>query len=250
MTSREDVNRLAAASAELIAMARRDLRDFLASLNLGDPDAAKAALIDIVPLLVREYGDLSAIAAAEWYEEIRAASGARGAFAARLSDGIEPERVEASVGNAVGALWRGDPERTLSELEGALQRHIRYSSRDTVRQNIRNDPAKPRYARVPRGRITCAFCTILASRGYVYLTAKSAGKEDPSHYHDDCNCEIVAEFDAEQAHIAGYDPDAMYEKYAAAVDATGGSYDPNELTKALRRLYPDDVTDGVQPRVD
>ena len=198
MTSREDVNRLSEASSELIAMARRDLRDFMASLNLSDPAAAKAALVEIVPLLVREYGDLSAIAAAEWYEEIRTAANAPGSFAARLSDGIESGRVEASVGEAVGGLWRGDPATTLAALEAAIQRHIKYSSRDTVRQNVRADPAKPRYARVPRGRITCAFCLMLSSRGYVYLDAKTAGREDPSHYHGHCDCEVVAEFDAEQ----------------------------------------------------
>lgn len=249
MTSREDVNRLTDMSAELVSMARRDLRDFMASLNVANPEAAKAALMEIVPLLVREYGELSAIAAAEWYEELRAASSASGSFATRLSDGIEQGRVEASVGDAVGALWRGDPERTLRDLEGAIQRLIKYSSRDTVRQNVAADPSRPRYARVPRGRKTCAFCLILSSRGFVYLSAKSAGKENPSHYHDDCDCEAVVEFDAEQAHIAGYDPDAMYERYSAAVAATN-SYDPNALAKSLRRQFPDDVTDGVQPRVD
>ena len=247
MTSREDVNRLTEASRRLVEMARRDLRGLMATMNLSNPEAVKATLMEIVPILVREYGDLSAIAAAEWYEEIRAASNAAGAHASVLSDGIEDGRVRASVGQAAGALWTDDPLGTLRSLEASVQRHIKYSSRDTIRRNVGQDRAKPRYARVPRGRITCSFCLVLSSRGYVYLTSKTAGKENPSHYHDDCDCEVVAEFDADGAHIAGYDPDAMFEKYAAAVEATGGSTEPHELTKALRRLYPDDVTDGVKP---
>ena len=100
MTSREDVNRLTEASRRLVEMARRDLRGLMATMNLSNPEAVKATLMEIVPVLVREYGDLSAIAAAEWYEEVRAASNAAGTHASVLSDGIEDGRVRASVGQA------------------------------------------------------------------------------------------------------------------------------------------------------
>ena len=63
MTSREDVERLSEASRTLVEMALVDLRQFMASLDVRDPEAARAALIEIVPLLVREYGELSAVAA-------------------------------------------------------------------------------------------------------------------------------------------------------------------------------------------
>ena len=80
MTSREVVNRLTEASRRLVEMARRDLRGLMATMNLSNPEAVKATLMEIVPALVREYGDLSAIAAAEWYEEIRAASNGKTAL--------------------------------------------------------------------------------------------------------------------------------------------------------------------------
>lgn len=75
------------------------------------------------------------------------------------------------------------------------------------------DPEKPRFARVPKftassgmkavgrsGHVshnkflrengTCLFCIMLASRGPVYHTAKTAGI-DEGHYHERCDCAIV-----------------------------------------------------------
>ena len=47
-----------------------------------------------------------------------------------------------------------------------------------------------RYARVPQGLETCDFCLMLASRGFVYLTAESA--EGWNHTHRGCDCIVVA----------------------------------------------------------
>ena len=47
-----------------------------------------------------------------------------------------------------------------------------------------------RYARVPQGYETCDFCLMLASRGFVYLTAESA--EGWNHTHRNCDCIVVA----------------------------------------------------------
>ena len=47
-----------------------------------------------------------------------------------------------------------------------------------------------RYARVPQGEETCDFCLMLASRGFVYLTAESA--EGWNHTHRNCDCIVVA----------------------------------------------------------
>ena len=41
----------------------------------------------------------------------------------------------------------------------------------------------------------CAFCAMLASRGFVYHTAETAGSMN--RYHNDCRCEIVPGFDDE-----------------------------------------------------
>lgn len=210
-------------------------------MNLSTPERVRDALLEIVPVLVRSYGDLAATAAAEWYEEVRAAS-LGGSFAARVSSGVDAARVEGSVRYAAGHLFTDDPQQTLSTLNGAIQRHILYSGRDTVRQNIGYDPRKPRWARVPTGAKTCAFCTLMASRGFIYHSQITAGLGND--YHDDCDCQEVVDFDAEGAHIDGYDPEAMYEQYLAARAASGERPSTSTILSNMREMFPDAFTDG------
>ena len=52
-----------------------------------------------------------------------------------------------------------------------------------------------RFARVPTGAETCTFCLMLASRGAVYHTRKTAGEF--RHFHRGCDCKVVPGFDDE-----------------------------------------------------
>lgn len=89
--------------------------------------------------------------------------------------------------------------------------------------NIANDPTRPRWARVPRGRVTCAFCTMLAGRGFVYTSEEAAGGGLGNVYHAHCNCEPVPTWG--EAKLTGYDPDkldAIYQQAKAqAPDGSG-----------------------------
>lgn len=67
---------------------------------------------------------------------------------------------------------------------------VRNTARLTIENSAVADPTRPRYARVPSGAKTCAFCVMLASRGFAYSTEKSAGGEDEK-YHNDCDCMII-----------------------------------------------------------
>lgn len=246
MTSRADVDRLSEANRRIVEMARRDLDRLWQSLDGLDPESRLASLLEYVPVLVREYGNLAGVASAQWYEDLRARSAADSRFRALTGPTADPDAVTGSVRHAARSLFGEDPAGFLAVLSGSLQRHILYSSRETVARNVRRDPAKPRYARVPSGAKTCAWCEMLASRGWVYMSeARAGGDKD---WHDDCDCQIVPEWDAENAHIEGYDPDAMYERYQEAVKVAGG--DQKDIVAALRRLYPDQFTDGVKPKVD
>lgn len=239
MTSRDDVNRLTEAQRRLVQMAQRELAGFFATLDMSDPARVRDALLEIVPLLVREYGELAAMVAAEWYESVNPAM-----YLARTAADTFPDAgVLENVRFHAGALWSDDPLAALGGISGALQRFILYSGRSTVARNVQLDPSKPRFARVPTGAKTCAWCGMLASRGFVYLTKDTAGivAED---YHDDCDCQIVSVHDAETAHIDGYDPDTLYAQYLQARDAAN-SGDPKDIAAYMRRMFPDSFTDGV-----
>lgn len=108
-----------------------------------------------------------------------------------------------------------------------------HGNRTTKHNAIRNGL---RYARVPSGK-ACAFCLMLASRGFVYLSKISAGK-DKGHYHNHCNCAVVA--GNLKMKVGGYDPDGLNErmnKLAASLgigDWASAAAD-KELTKVLNR---------------
>lgn len=63
-----------------------------------------------------------------------------------------------------------------------------------------------------------------------------------------CDCEIVCSWDADQAHIAGYDPDAMYDRYLTArqqLEAEGMPVPSDaDIAARMRELFPDQYTDG------
>lgn len=246
MTTRSDVNRLVAVNRRLVEMAKADLRKLVDSLDLSRPEMVRDLLMEVVPALVSEYGEVAAAAAAEWYEETRALQES-GAYLATVGGRVPDDAVLGSVRWAAGDLFTDDAMAAFSKIEGAMQRHISYSSRETVRRNVEADPTKPRFGRVPSGPSTCAFCGMLASRGFVYATEATAGdmgRGVGDDFHDDCDCQVVPEWDAEAHHIEGYDPDALYDVYLKAREQAG-SGDLKNIAAEMRRLEPDLFTDGV-----
>jgi hypothetical protein len=76
-----------------------------------------------------------------------------------------------------------DKEAAVLEL---LHSGITRSARETLLGNTKLN--KIRYARVPIGK-TCAFCIMICGRGFVYLSAETAGIS--AAYHDNCDCQIM-----------------------------------------------------------
>lgn len=232
MTTRADVDRLGRAQSRVTALVRADLEAFFASLSLSNPAAARDALLEFVPILVSEYGTVSATVAAEWYEEVRARD-VGGLYTARLGDLTPDEAVRGGVRYAAGHLWTDNPQMTLAVLSGAVQRYVQYGGRDAVARNVAADPKRPRFARVPRGQTTCAFCTMTASRGFVYHSESSAGVSDK--FHDDCDCQVVMSWDRDTPHIEGYDPDRLYELYSSARGSD--FYDTADILARMREMH-------------
>ncbi|MFG3715796.1 hypothetical protein [Micromonospora sp. NPDC047730] len=67
----------------------------------------------------------------------------------------------------------------------ATIRHVTDGGRETIRDTTRRDPVALGFARLTDGD-PCYFCAMLASRGPVYESEETAGKDDP--YHDGCGC--------------------------------------------------------------
>ncbi len=82
---------------------------------------------------------------------------------------------------------------------------------------------------------------MLASRGFSYLSEDTAGRQ--MQYHADCDCDIVPSWGSGK--LKGYDPDKYREMYQAAKAAAGDDGDWRDALAQLRRIYHDEVNDGV-----
>ena len=70
------------------------------------------------------------------------------------------------------------------------------SLNETIIANVGRDRDKgAMFARVPTGTETCTFCLMLASRGAVYHTRKTAGEW--RHFHRGCDCKVVPSFEGD-----------------------------------------------------
>ncbi|RYQ70705.1 hypothetical protein [Bifidobacterium pseudolongum] len=117
---------------------------------------------------------------------------------------------------------------------------IRNALRSQTQQCMRRDPTQPRWARVPQGK-TCAFCVMLASRGFAYLSDETAGK-DGTRFHDDCDCRIIPSWGRQS--LKGYNQNEYLHMYEEAHKLGD---DESTTLKRMRREFPDKVSDGVKP---
>ena len=205
-------------------------------------------LLETIPALVERHGDIAATAAAEWYEKVRRKDTGQARYEAVLADCFPSQAVQDSIRWKAGVLW-DDPEQMARFLMNATDRWVKYSGRATIMQNVSRDHA--RYAIVPQGK-ACAYCTMIASRGFDYHrleTAKAA-------MHDHCGCQPCPQWDAKKCYISGYDEDALLDQYNQAVKAVDKDRPAyldnlhakdreNEILEVMRRQHPNEYTDGV-----
>lgn len=148
----------------------------------------------------------------------------------------------------------GDDEfmRLLAEEVGGEA--VQHANRTTVHNAAKNGV---RYARVPFGN-SCAFCLMLASRGFVYHSTTSAG-EDKGHYHSNCHCKIVA--GKEGTEIEGYNLEKLncrMQQIAEELDITNFNWEDYMSDKAMQDLLQREIRlrdkgwllTGIPPEVD
>ncbi|WP_333790063.1 hypothetical protein, partial [Parolsenella catena] len=173
---------------------------------------------------VQAYDDKAAEFAAQWYDYRAEQGGARLKQAVTMTV-YEPGSVDdvaryqakklakegdAAFARACGEFARNDAFRSLNE---------------TISSNVGRDKDKGvRFARVPTGFETCTFCIMLASRGAVYHTRKTAGEF--KHFHRRCDCKIVPGFgdDPDAELVEGVRPKELYRKWwlFEKIEATEG----------------------------
>ena len=197
------------------ATADRAIRAWLrANHGYSVADAREYAKV-LLGQLYKGYGDLSAEIAAELYDEIAARLGA-GLQSASLSNEVEDAAIDSTVRYHAGKLAEGDEEGFARQVAFNAFSHAWIAANGTMEANASRDSgAGMRYARVPSGRETCLFCLMLASRGFAYRSASSAGGQG-HRFHKGCDCVVVA--GPAGSTLGGYDPQALYDRWQEGVD--------------------------------
>ena len=186
---------------------------------------------------VQAYDDKAAVFASQWYDYRAERGGARLKQAVTMTV-YEPGSVDdvaryqakklakegdAAFARACGEFARNDAFRSLNE---------------TIIANVGRDRDKgAMFARVPTGTETCTFCLMLASRGAVYHSRKTAGEW--RHFHRGCDCKVVPSFesDPDAELVQGVKPRELYARYKQfkEIDETEGlsSAEKDELKRKI-----------------
>lgn len=162
---------------------------------------------------VQGYDDVAAEFAAQWYDDLAEREGARLQQAVTVTT-YRPKSVDEVARYQAKKLVKGG-DGAFARACGEYARNDAFRSlNETIISNVGRDKDRGvRFARVPTGFETCTFCIMLASRGAVYHTRKSAGEF--KHFHRHCDCKVVPGFednpDAEL--VEGVRPEELRDLY-------------------------------------
>lgn len=237
--SSASVSRWRRAQAGLTALLLRDLRRLRRLIDPGRLQATVPTWIDAVNTVVAHYAEVSATLAGDFYDGERDAAGVPGSFTVPLADPPPAEQTRESLRWATKDLWPRDEaeasvaqqeplevrlEAAMRKADGVTQKLVTDVGRETVRQSVRRDRGAVAYARAA-ALGACFFCKLMASRGAVYHTAESAGRDandrftgDASvvKFHNNCHCGIIPVFRGQRFELSPHaaEWDRIYREYA------------------------------------
>lgn len=114
------------------------------------------------------------------------------------------------------------------QLAAALGYQINRAAGRASRNCGRQDRRRPKFARVPTGAETCAWCVSMAGLGFHFLSEETA-----SHTHSGCDCRIVPSW--EGSGVEGYDPNAYADYWRDANDMRQSGDIPEEVQQRIDR---------------
>jgi hypothetical protein len=233
VASPEQAQRYRRVQALLAAQMARDvLRVWRELMNPAKVDASWPAVRAALMPIVRQAREQSAVLARGAYMDARRDAGVP-------DDGFDPEgplqlavdRLESSL-DVTGpvefkkAIAAGkSPQQAMDaaavRMVGSTQYLALEGGRSVMKQSIEADEKATGYARVTDND-PCAWCAMLASRGPVYKTAKTAGdpRQGGDRYHDHCGCVAVPSFSMNEPFVGA--AERLYDDWLRVTRGTGG----------------------------
>lgn len=164
-------------------------------LSGADTSGLFAALWSVVNTARYESGQI----ARDYYDAEREARTGLTERHLFLVDSYSPEKFGEAVSPSLAAMTRA-PEavdtprlsREAVDLAAAAVKEVQNGGRLTIIEGAKTDPEAAGWARVGTGS-SCAFCTMLISRGPVYESQETA--QGMTAYHAGCDCRAVPVFD-------------------------------------------------------
>lgn len=249
----DDLRQIASSVDNATSLLEPAVKKLLAQLPKGSRKASFDVLVAEFPGLLAQFEDLGASVGMEMYDTMRAETRGLPAHKAIAVAKATPLVEAEQIGRACARFFL-DPALSNKQATAEAMRAVtdavglrtKNAMRQTVKDNAVHDPAKTSFARVPTGATTCAFCSMMASRGAVYASPETAGAEDK--YHHDCDCMIVPSWKGLKVNVKGYSDADHYANYHAArssLEAEGVKYPrANEITARMRAMFPGEYTDG------
>ena len=190
-------------------------------------------LIDRAYWISTKYGEASAAISAEMYDAVAELSGARVAAAVPAETASYSE-----VAKTVNGIIKNTGNEDI--LSQGIGRLVKMAGTDTMLSNAYRDRPKgsgskrrhsgAQVAWIPSGD-TCAFCIMLASKGWQNQTEWAANSHS-EHIHANCDCTYMVRF-GDNLNVEGYDPDEYKEMY----DSAEGSTREQKLNSMRREFY-------------
>ena len=186
------------------------------------------------------FGDQASSLALDLFDEIAEAYGIEADTS--IEDVIDLQAMDSKVRYLARNLVDGDFGAFKRDIRDLTKYYVKRCAFENMERNChRNDL---RYARVPSGRETCAFCFMLSSRGFVYRSEQTAGHAHA--YHENCDCVIVPGFKGLPAdrQVEGYEPEGMLDRWHECQATAGSDSDLRDewesLSKQDRARYKGD----------
>jgi hypothetical protein len=229
----EEAQRFRRTQALLAAqMARQILRVWRELMNPAKVDASWPAVRAALMPIVQQARDQSAVLAGAAYMEARRQAGVPdGSFDPEGPLQLAIDRLEASL-DVTGpvefkkAIAAGkSPQQAMDaaavRMVGSAQYLALEGGRSVMKQSIDADEMATGWSRVTDND-PCAWCAMLASRGPVYKSAKSAGdpRQGGNTYHDHCGCQAWPAFTLDEPFVGI--AEKLYDDWRQVTRGTGG----------------------------
>lgn len=234
-------------------MARQILRVWRDLMNPVKVDASWPAVRSaLMPIVQQARAQSAALAGTAYLDARRAAGVPDGGFdpegplqlaIGRLESSLDVTGpVEFKKAIAAGQTPQQAMDSAAVRMVGSTQYLALEGGRSVINQSVAADEMATGWSRVTDSD-PCAWCAMLASRGPVYKSAKTAGdpRQGGNSYHDHCGCQAWPAFTLDEPFIGL--ADQLYSDWRRETKGTGGK----DAVNAFRRWWESEGRAGYKP---